>query len=294
MLLTTALLALSGLASAASLQRVNNFGNNPANVKMFIYVPDRVATNPAIVVAVHHCQGTANSFYGSTPYARLADQKGFIVIYPESPYQGTCFDVSSRKTLTHDGGGDSNSIANMVKYAITQYRADAKKVHLVGASSGAMMANVMAATYPELFQTVIAHSGVPAGCFMSASGQVNGWNSSCANGQVRPSQAVWTKMAKDMYPGYNGARPRMMIMHGGTDTTLHWNNYEEALKQWRGVLGVADSPTRTLQNSPESGYTTTFYGGDGQLTAKVKGVWNPRYGHNIPIIGGDDMAFMGL
>lgn len=136
----TTLLALCGLAGAASLQRVANFGANPANVKMFVYVPDRLAANPAIVVAVHHCQGTASSFYGSTPYARLADQKGFVVVYPESPYQGTCFDVSSRKTLTHDGGGDSNSIANMVKYAIAQYKADAKRVHLVGASSGAMMA----------------------------------------------------------------------------------------------------------------------------------------------------------
>lgn len=139
-LLLAALLGLAGLAAAASLQQVSNFGPNAAGVKMYIYVPDRVAPNPAIVVAVHHCQGTARSFFGSTPYRGLADQKGFIVIYPESPYSGTCFDVSSRKTLMRGGGGDSNSIANMVTYATMQYNADKSRVFLAGASSGAMMA----------------------------------------------------------------------------------------------------------------------------------------------------------
>lgn len=124
---------------AASLTRVNNFGSNPANVKMFIYVPDNVRSNPDIVLAIHHCQGTAQSYFGSTPYATLANQYGYIVIYPESPYSGTCWDVSSPRTLKYEGGGDSNSIANMVKYTIQQYKANASRVFVVGGSSGAMM-----------------------------------------------------------------------------------------------------------------------------------------------------------
>ncbi|KAL8419340.1 hypothetical protein RB594_002532 [Gaeumannomyces avenae] len=287
-LVLATLLGLAGLAAAASLQQVNSFGANPAGVKMFIYVPDRVAQNPAIVVAVHHCQGTANSFFGSTPYHSLADQKGFIVIYPESPYSGTCFDVSSRKTLTRNGGGDTNSIANMVTYATTKYNANKSKVFLVGASSGAMMANVMAATYPDLFAAVISHSGVPAGCFMSASGAVNAWNSTCAQGRSIGTQASWAKVARDMAPGYSGSRPRMMIMHGGRDTTLAWANYAEMIKQWTGVLGVSGTPTQTTQNAPQQGYTTYLFGN------QVKGVVNPNYGHEIPIIGSDDMAWFGL
>jgi acetylxylan esterase len=41
----------------------------------------------------------------------------------------------------------------------------------------------MAATYPELFAAATAYSGVPAGCFVSSSNQVDAWNSTCANGQ---------------------------------------------------------------------------------------------------------------
>ena len=72
-------------------------------------------------------------------YARLADQKGFIVIYPESPYSGTCWDVSSPASLSHDGTGNSYSIANMVAYAIEEYNADPARVFVTGSSSGAMM-----------------------------------------------------------------------------------------------------------------------------------------------------------
>lgn len=83
--------------------------------------------------------GTAEAYYSSTPYAQQAEQYGFIVIYPQSPYSGTCWDVSSQAALTHNGGGDSNSIANMVTWTIGQYDADTSKVFVTGSSSGAMM-----------------------------------------------------------------------------------------------------------------------------------------------------------
>lgn len=120
----------------ASLQQVTSFGDNSSKTKMYIYVPSKLATNPPIIVAIHYCTGTAQGYYSGSPYAQLADQKGFIVIYPESPYSGTCWDVSSKSALTHNGGGDSNSIANMVTYALTQYKGDATKVFVTGSSSG--------------------------------------------------------------------------------------------------------------------------------------------------------------
>lgn len=135
----TSALALSGLSAAASLQQVTSFGANTSNTKMYIYVPDNLATNPGIVVAVHYCSGTAQAYYSGTPYARLAEKYGFIVIYPESPYSGTCWDVSSSAALTHEGGADSNSIANMVRYTLDKYKADKSRVFVTGTSSGAMM-----------------------------------------------------------------------------------------------------------------------------------------------------------
>lgn len=140
---------------------------------MYIYVPANVVTNPPIIVAIHYCGGSAQAYYTGSPYADLADEYGFIVVYPSSPYSRTCWDVSSDSALTNNGGGASNSIANMVTYTLNTYNGDASKVLVTGSSSGAMMTNVMAATYPELFTPATAYSGIAAGCFVSSSGAVD-------------------------------------------------------------------------------------------------------------------------
>lgn len=214
---------LVAVARAASLTQVTDFGDNTSGTKMYIYVPDDLAssttTNAPIVVAIHYCTGTASAYYSGTPYASLADQYGFIVIYPESPYSGTCWDVSSAASETHDGGADTSSIVNMVSYTISKYGADSSRVFATGSSSGAMMTNVLAATYPDVFAAATVYSGVPAGCFYT--GTVNGWNSTCAQGQSIHTQEVWADTALAMYPGYTGSRPKMLIFHGSADTTLY-------------------------------------------------------------------------
>lgn len=105
---------------------------------MCIYVPERLAASPGVVVSLHGASGNSQQQYLSTPYASLAEIYGFIAIYPESP-QGA-WDATSSKSLLHDGGGASQSIANMVRYALTTYKADQSKVFVSGVSSGGSMA----------------------------------------------------------------------------------------------------------------------------------------------------------
>jgi acetylxylan esterase len=122
-----------------SLQQVTSFGNAPTKAGFYIYVPKKLAASPGVIVAIHFCTGTAQAYYTGSPYSKLSEQYGFIVIYPSSPHSGTCWDVSSKQTLTHEGGGDSNTIANMVKWTIKEYKVDTSKVFVTGSSSGAMM-----------------------------------------------------------------------------------------------------------------------------------------------------------
>jgi acetylxylan esterase len=131
-----------GLVSAAQgqLQQVTgNIGPNPNNVGMFVYRPSGLAANPALIVAVHYCSGSAQAYFTGTPYANLADQyKTFMVIFPNAPRSGGCFDVNTPQSLSHNGGGDSQGIASMVQYAITTYGVDASRVFITGLSSGGM------------------------------------------------------------------------------------------------------------------------------------------------------------
>ena len=47
------LTALSLLAG--TYKEINDFGENPSNIKMFLYTPDVVAEKPSILVACHWC-----------------------------------------------------------------------------------------------------------------------------------------------------------------------------------------------------------------------------------------------
>ncbi|KAK3335926.1 Alpha/Beta hydrolase protein [Cercophora scortea] len=291
--ITSSLLALASFSAAAeivkraALTQVTSFGANTSGAKMYIYVPANLATKPAVIVAIHYCSGTASAYYSNTPYATLAEKHGFIVIYPESPYSGTCWDVSSPASLTHNGGGNSNSIANMVTYTLAQYNGDASRVFVTGTSSGAMMTNVLSATYPEMFAAASAYSGVPAGCFYT--GTVNGWNSTCSGGNSIHTQTEWANTALNMYPGYTGARPKMMILHGSADTTLYPQNFNETLKQWSGVFGYTyGSPQQTLAQTPSAAYTKYVYG------PNLVGYYGTGVGHSVPVMGDLDLAWFGI
>ncbi|KAK3363147.1 putative cellulose binding protein [Lasiosphaeria hispida] len=207
------LVSLVSLASAASLTQVTSFGANTTGAKMYIYVPDKLAASPPII----------------------------------SPYSGNCWDVSSTASLTHDGGTNSNSIANMVGWTISRYKADASRVFAKGTSSGAMMTNSI------------------------------------------QTQAKWASTALNMYPGYTGPRPKMLIIHGSADTTIYPQNFNETLKQWAGVLGYTyGSPQQTLAGNPSSEYTKYVYGPD------LVGVYGTGITHNVPINGAQDLEWLGI
>src|SRR5689334_11375046 len=155
-------------ASPASLVQVQSFGNNPSGAQMYIYVPDQLAESPPVLAAIHYCSGTAQAYFNGTGYKGLADQHGFVVVYPDAPSADGCWDVHSDASLTHDGGSDSAAIVSMVKYALTEHSGNPGRVYATGTSSGAMMTNVLLATYPDVFKAGAAFAGVPHACFAGA------------------------------------------------------------------------------------------------------------------------------
>jgi poly(hydroxyalkanoate) depolymerase family esterase len=270
---------------------ITNFGTNPSGLRMHLYVPDGVPANPAVLVAVHYCTGSGPAFYSGTEFARLADQYKYIVIYPSATRSGNCFDVYSAEALRRNGGSDPVGIRSMVSYVQQQYNPDPNRIFVTGASSGAMMTNVLLGDYPDVFKAGAAFMGVPATCFATA--PPNTWNSDCANGNVVKTAQQWGDAARAMFPGYSGARPRMQVWHGTADATLRYPNFGEEIKQWTNVLGVSQTPAAT--DTPQSGWTRTRYGGTG-TTAPVEAISLNGVGHSLPMNGMAAMvlAFFGL
>jgi endo-1,4-beta-xylanase len=280
-------------ASAATLTRVTGFGTNPSNLNMYAYVPDHVAARPALLVAIHYCTGSASAVFNgyARDYVTAADQYGYVIVFPEATRSGQCFDVSSPQALTRGGGSDPVGILSMVDYAKQHYNVDPARVFVTGFSSGAMMTNVLAAEYPDVFAAGSAFMGVPAGCFATTDG--SSWNSQCSGGQLIKTAQQWGDQARQMSGGRSGPYPRMQLWHGTADDTLRYPNFGEEIKQWTNLRGVSQTPSSS--DAPQSGWSRTRYGGTG-TQAPVEGISVQGAGHALPQNGmvAYAIAFLGL
>ncbi|MCX7726735.1 MAG: PHB depolymerase family esterase [Chitinispirillaceae bacterium] len=253
-------LIISQLLSA-SLTEVprNNWAGSvslPSYVKMYIYVPDKVATNPPIVVSIHACQSSVTGQLDNNKKIKAAaDKNGFIIIFPDNPGRN-CWDVGSKKALTHDGGGDPHAIAQMVRYALKQYKGDSTRVYAVGGSSGGMMVQALMGVYPELFTAGVPRAGVPCGCWSESYDESQQWSGPCAGGSVSKTAQQWGDLVRAINPNYTGHRPRLQIFHGESDQTINFKNFNESIKQWTNVLGLKTDPDSNAKISPPAaGYT---------------------------------------
>jgi acetylxylan esterase len=270
------LLAVTASAQLTSkLTQITNFGPNPRNVSMYIYVPANLPSNPPILVSPHWCHGTAQQVFTGRSWASAGDKYGFITIYPDSPNKADqCWDVSSKESLTHDGGGDALGIVSMVRWTLDKYNGDKNRVFVSGTSSGAMMTNVLLGSYPDVFAAGSVWAGVPFGCFAGDGFGV--WNDACATGKIIKSGAEWAVMVENAYVDYNGFRPKIQTFHGSIDNVLYPQNLREQIKQWTSVFGVSEVPTSTTKDTPLSGWTRYRYG-DKFEAYEAAGI-----DHNIP------------
>jgi poly(hydroxyalkanoate) depolymerase family esterase len=207
----------------------------PSYVSMYEYTPAKPAPYPPVLVVSHYCGGTAEAMYAIASRGGLvaaADRYGFLMVFPQTS-EG-CWDIHSQQSLTHDGGGDTQAIVEMVYYEVSHRGANANRVYATGQSSGAMLTEALLAVYPDIFKAGAEFSGVPAGgCW------------TCDGGYVSHTPQQWGAIVLAMHAGYSGFRPRLQLWHGTADTTVDYNNHLEAIKEWTNVLGLSAAPTST-------------------------------------------------
>jgi poly(hydroxyalkanoate) depolymerase family esterase len=271
LLATASEMLVTAPAQAASLQAVTGWSQNdvPTYISMYIYVPDNVAADPPIMVAAHYCGGSAAAYYSfDSNVVALANQYGFIMIFPQTTNPASsadCWDVGSTKSLTHNGGGDTQAIVEMVQYTVTKYNANAGRVYAMGSSSGAMLTEALMGVYPDVFKAGAEMSGVPDGCWSDGWTAQSNWGGVCASGDDTMTAQAWGNLVRAQYPGYTGPRPRLWLWVGTADTTISPNNFAQAVLEWTNVLGLSATPTMT---EPMTSY------GTGQI-------WNDSCGFTV-------------
>jgi poly(hydroxyalkanoate) depolymerase family esterase len=245
----------------SALTQVPMNGPNPGKLRMWRYVPGGMPTAPApLVLALHGCEQQAADMQNAG-WNALADAHKFYVVYPEQPSGNNpaeCFDwfgkynQPSDKTNITRGGGESESIKEMVDQMKTDFPVDASRVYVAGFSAGGGMATALMADWPDIFSAGAVMDGLPYNC----PAQTNSDVFNCMNPGVNLTATDWGSRVLAAYQSYGGPLPRASLWEGTSDTTVNPSNLTQLVKQWTDVLGAdANNPvTNTVDGQQHSSY----------------------------------------
>ncbi|GAA1978806.1 hypothetical protein GCM10009718_14370 [Isoptericola halotolerans] len=186
-----------------------------------------------VMMAVHGCGMTGfgwNSMKASTQFNTLADREGFIVVYPtQRPFQSSinCWNSADPQNQVR-GAGEPALLAGVAREVVENYGADADRVHVAGASSGAGTAVILGATYPDVFATVTSVAGGEYGL-----NQVDP-DDPDATPPTATARQAWEQMG-------DRARPvPLLIVQGGQDEVVPPVVGERLVEHWSAVLDLVD------------------------------------------------------
>lgn len=262
-------------AHAASIEEVNDFGGNPGNLRMYRFVPDGLAADRPLVVALHGCTQNAVDYGTDSGWVGLADEYRFALLLPEQTGANNinnCFNWF-RGADTARGSGEAASIARMRQHMIDTVDVDPGRVYVSGLSAGGAMTAVMLAAYPDQYAAGGVVAGLPYRC---ATSMIDAYT--CMNpGKDRTARA-WGDSVRAA-SSYSGARPTVDIWHGDADYTVAVANQRELVEQWTNVHGTdatADS-NGTIGGYPSAAYESSS-GANVVRTLTITGM-----GHGQPV-----------
>src|SRR2546428_449627 len=142
--------------------------NGPRSSHLYsVYTPTKYQVGSAVplVVMLHGCTQTARDFAAGTQMNQLAEEYGFVVVYPQQTRtynQNLCWNWFAPANQ-YRGSGEPAILAGIVqtmKQEQTSWSIDPRRVYVAGHSAGAAMAVILGATYPDLFAAIGVHSGL--------------------------------------------------------------------------------------------------------------------------------------
>lgn len=278
--LTLFILSFNWIYSFAQMQELKSFGDNPGNLKCFIYIPKNIDSllKVPLVVALHGCSQTAEEIAVETGWNKLAEQNGFIVLYPEQKVANNmtrCFNWFMKSDIKFNG--ESASLKNMIDFAIKTYSVDEKSVFSYGLSAGGAMSSTLLALYPSLFQGGAVLAGGPYGTATNFSQAYKMMQGNDTKYTTSSELASLVSELHDQPMKY----PKLVVLFGTADEMVSPTNSKKLILQWIGlapkqkfsetksIVGDAKIPRTAYLNEKNEEYIVEY-----QI---------PNLGHSLPV-----------
>ena len=262
-------------------------GKSADNRPYMVYTPAhyQVGTVVPLVVMLHGCTQTAEDFAAGTQMNQLAEQYGFIVVYPQQTpkeNRNRCWNWFTSSNQTR-GRGEPASIAGVVHALVEQtshWTIDTNRIYVAGISAGASMAVILGATYPDIFAAIGVHSGIE---YQAATNLTQALKVMRRGG---PDPVLQGQRAHEAMGNF-ARRVPTIVFHGTQDPIVSPINGDQTVQQWmqtnqltlNGTYQVDfHHPSRTTAGQAPGGRAYTVFswtdtnGEEVQVYWKVQGL----------------------
>ncbi|KWA07824.1 PHB depolymerase family esterase [Burkholderia territorii] len=206
-----------------------------------------------VVVMLHGCKQTAESFAAGTRICRIAERAGFAVLFPEQAKTAH----SHRCWNWHGDASQSEApaVASLIDELVQARGFDRDRIYLAGMSAGAGLAARLAIESPGLFAAVGLHSGPAIAPPLSTMAAMSLMRRGLRDD---PIGVVDTCVDVRAYPGMPA-----LVVHGGLDSVVAEQNARQLgiafarinrLVDEQGELRVGEQHTYTQDDVDYTDY----------------------------------------
>jgi polyhydroxybutyrate depolymerase len=233
-----------------------------------LYVPDSYKDGQAVplVMVLHGASGSGARSEEWLGFDEVADEEGFIVVYPDGLYNNWDFGAGVPTPNGYNEVDDVGYLTWLVGQLEAAYSVDPDRVYVAGISNGALMAYRLVCEAPDTFKAV---AGVAAGIFVMA----------VQNCPDKPIPVLFIQGTMDTILPWDGTRLNgRYVGLSAADSLAFWAKLNHCNTQKDAVVQEAlpDTDKTDASTVTHISLTDCADGGQVQFYAVVGG------GHNWP------------